>query len=391
MMDTVLIVGGGIGGLTAAIAFARQDFEVHLFEQAEAFAEVGAGIQLSPNCVRVLHYLGLERPLAELADQPERVMVCDGPGGRQITEMSLGNKVWAEFGFPYYHIHRADLLKILLDDATVSDRIHLHTSANVRNYSENDKSVSVVAGDATFEGQLLVGADGLHSTIRNRLIGQASPRYTGNVAWRALVPARRLSPDQMPRGVTVWWGPGKHFVAYPLRNRELLNCVAVTERDEHTLESWTNRADPDELSREFGGWHEPVRAIIEKIDNDNCFKWGLFDRPPARVWHRGRVALLGDACHPVLPFLAQGAAMAIEDAAILAASVSKSDSLPEALDAYQQLRKPRCNFVYRASARNAGIFHMRGPLTRIRNFGAGWAQRRITEKLYGYDAIAASR
>lgn len=387
MTKTVLIVGGGIGGLTAALALARENCRIHLLEQAPEFDEVGAGIQLSPNCVRVLDHLGLSRQLAQVSCKPEAVDVRHWRNGHLIARTPLGDTACSKFGYPFYHIHRADLLKVLTDQAAATQTISLHTNARVEGYQEYQGRVSVHFAGEELTGDLLIGADGIHSTIRAQLFGEQSPRYTGNIAWRALIPVERLPADMLSPVTTLWWGPGKHFVHYQVREGKLVNCVCVIEKKEQELESWNRQGDYRELKREFSGWHPIIDTLVDNIDAGTCFKWGLFDRLPMTSWSNGNVTLLGDACHPTLPFMAQGAAMAMEDAAVLAACLGKFADNAKALKQYERLRKPRTTYVQRASRRNARIFHMGAPFRWARDLAAPRAQRRIMDRLYAYDPL----
>lgn len=389
MTKTVLIAGGGIGGLTAALALAREGCRIHVFEQADGFDEVGAGIQLSPNCVRVLDHLGLSRQLSAVASEPDAVNIRQWQHGNLISQSPLGETARAQFGYPYYHIHRADLLKILTDQAAASENISLHTNARVEGYKEQDQGVSVHFASGEMSGDLLIGADGIRSTVRARLFGEQAPQYTGNVAWRALIPVERLPTGMLAPVTTLWWGPGKHFVHYQVRGGKLVNCVCVIEKEEQELESWHRHGDIEELRQAFSDWHPIINTLVDNIDPGTCFKWGLFDRPPMRSWSKGNVTLLGDACHPTLPFMAQGAAMAIEDAAVLAACLRKFGNNIYALSQYERLRKPRTDYVQGASRRNARIFHMGAPLHWARDLAASRAQRRIMKRLYSYDPLTA--
>ncbi|MEX2489552.1 MAG: FAD-dependent monooxygenase [Pseudomonadales bacterium] len=388
MTTTVLIAGGGIGGLTAALALAQEHCDIHVFEQADGFDEVGAGIQLSPNCVHVLYQLGLSQGLAKVASEPEALEIRHFKDGHRIARSALGETARRSFGYPYYHVHRADLLKVLSDTAGNTHNITLHTNTRIEGYHTYEDTVSVEVDNRTYTGNALIGADGIRSTIRARLFGEEPARYTGNVAWRALIPANRVPANTISPTATLWWGPNRHFVHYYVRGGQLINCVCVIEKHEQELESWDRRGDLHELKTEFSGWHGTITTLIESIDPDTCFKWGLFDRPPMPAWSRGNIGLLGDACHPTLPFMAQGAAMAIEDAAVLAACIGKFDHPGTAFAEYERLRKPRTEYVQKASRRNARIFHMATPLRGIRDMLAGPAQTRVMNKLFDYDPYA---
>jgi salicylate hydroxylase len=301
----VLVAGGGIGGITAALCLADRGFRVAVFEQSAEFGEVGAGIQLSPNCTRVLHHLGLEDALRARAFLPEGTRFRNWRTGKVITESVLGDRLLEQYGMPYYHIHRGDLLRVLVDAAQRNPGITLHADARVEQMTQDGRGVSFTAGGSVHEGDLAVGADGIHSVIRSALWGEELPRFTGNVAWRALVPVERLPEGLVPPMATVWWGPHKHFVHYYVRGGALLNCVCVVEKKGWEVESWTERGDYQELKSDFAGWHEDVQLLIDNADRDSLFKWALYDRAPMSRWGQGRVTLLGDACHPtprVLPW-----------------------------------------------------------------------------------------
>ena len=310
----ILVAGGGIGGLTAALCLAKRGHEVTVFEQAATFGEVGAGIQLSPNCTRVLHDLGLERQIRATAFLPEAIEVRHWRNGGIIGQSALGEDAVRRYGFPYYHAHRADLLSVLVEAARRVPNIQLLCDAEARCFKQSGSRATLSTTGGDHDGEVLIGADGIHSTIRAGLWGADRPRFTGCVAWRALVPT-----DCLPRGLvrpmaTAWWGPGGHFVHYYVRRGELVNCVGVIEKAGWEVESWTERGDHAEFAADFAGWHGGIRRLIDHADNNSLFKWALHDREPMPRWGEGRVSLLGDACHPTLPFMAQGAAMAIEDA-----------------------------------------------------------------------------
>lgn len=391
MNKDVLIAGGGIGGLAAALSFAEQGFNVAVFEQTARFSEVGAGIQLSPNPTRVLHSLGLADALTRAAFLPEGTEFRHWKTGRVINTNPLGEWATEEYGAPYYHMHRADLIQILADAAAAEPRITLHTGSAVSGFSETAEGVLVHTDAGDHEGAVLIGADGIHSTIRAGLFGQESPVFTGNVAWRGLIPADRFPTGLIPPVAGVWWGPGKHFVHYYVRRGELVNCVCVVEKAGWEVESWNERGDHSELKRDFAGWHPTIQTLIDRMDPEACFKWALFDRRPmtswGASWGRGRVTLLGDACHPTLPFMAQGAAMAIEDGAVLARCLAVGDDVAASLERYESLRQSRTAGIQNGSRRNARVFHMRGFKAWARNRAAKRAGSAVVESLYRYNAL----
>jgi len=382
-----LVVGGGIGGLTAALCLAQQGHEVQVFERAAEFGEAGAGIQLSPNCSRVLHWLGLEQALLAVAFLPEATQIRQWQTGKIISETPLGPEAVARYDMPYYHIHRGDLLKVLVTAAEQHASITLSTSALVRSFQQTEEHVTLQVDDNLHHGDALVGADGIHSVVRAGLWGEEKPRFTGNVAWRALVPVARLPPGLIKPMSTVWWGPGKHFVHYYVRRGELVNCVCVTEKSGWEVESWTEPGNQEELKAEFTGWHSDIEQLIDNVDQHSLYKWALFDRAPMNRWGSGRVTLLGDACHPTLPFMAQGAAMAIEDAAALAICVE--NDIAGGLRRYEDQRRDRTARVQQGSRRNAKVFHLSGINAWLRDRAAGVASKNTMDSLYRYNVLAA--
>ena len=387
----VLIAGGGIGGLTAALCLAEAGFEVALFEQSAEFGEIGAGIQLSPNCTRVLHHLGLEPALAASAFLPQGVEFRAWRSGEVVGSSALGQTVRDRYGFPYCSIHRGDLLRVLLD--AVAERtaaIELNTGSEVTRFEQRGR-VHATAGGDMYEGDALIGADGIHSAVRAQIFGDDAPRFTGNVAWRGLVPAERLPRGLVRPMATAWWGPHRHFVHYYLRSGTLVNCVCIVEKTGWEVESWTERGEFEELKGDFAGWHEDIHALIDNMDRDSLYKWALHDRAPMARWGEGAVTLLGDACHPTLPFMAQGAAMAIEDAAVLAGCLAAADSIHAGLMRYEDLRRQRTAGVQNGSRRNAKLFHLTGVKAWLRNRATRWVVGRTTDGLFRYDALQVAK
>jgi salicylate hydroxylase len=389
-----IVVGGGIGGLTTAIAFARKGIRVTLLEQAGELGEIGAGIQLSPNATRVLFAFGLERALGEVAFRPEAVEARSWRRGALLSHVPLGAAVVAQFGLPYLHVHRADLIALLARAAAEHPLVELRLRAACTGCASDERGVTLtLATGESLTADLGVGADGIRSTVRTALFGPEQPRFTGNVAWRGLVRAAVLD-DAGVRPVAALW-MGSHFVHYFVRSGQLVNFVGVVERSDWRDESWSARGDKRDLLRDFSGWHRTVQAIVAEADANACFRWALFDRDPLARWSRGAATLIGDACHPTLPFMAQGACMAIEDAAVLAECVSNSaaDALPEALARYETLRRPRTSGIQLGSRRNRELYHLRAPRSWVRNLrlrsGRGLGGQ--TAPLYGYDAFAAAR
>lgn len=391
-MRRVIIAGGGIGGLTTALCLAKYDWSVLVLEQARTFTTAGAGIQLSPNCSRVLHELGLAQALQAQAFLPEGTQFRHWRTGRVITESTLGAEIAERYGAPYYHMHRGDLLEVLLDAAQKHPSIELRTGFGVSDFIQlDDGSVQVQVDGRSELAAGLVGADGIHSQVRQSLWGEQAATFTGNIAWRMLVPTAKLPQGMVRPMSTVWWGPGKHFVHYYVRGGDYVNCVCVVEKAGWQVESWTEVGELSELRQDFAGWHPSVLTLIDKADPAELYKWALFDRPPMPQWGKGCITLLGDACHPTLPFMAQGAAMAIEDAAVLAACLSQDQSVARAVRRYEDLRRQRTAGIQLGSRRNARVFHLSGISAWLRNRAAGLARRNSMDALFSYDPLTAVR
>ena len=310
---SVGVIGGGIGGLACGLSLLQARLDVHVYEQAGARRDVGAGIQVSPNASRVLHGLGLAGQLARVGVGPVALQQRRWDDGRSLLRTPLGDAVVEAFGFPHYQIHRADLLAMLAR-ALPEGRIHL-AHRLIALADRGDHVDMMFENGATAEVDVLVGADGIHSTVRGLVFGEERPRFTGCAAYRGLVPAERLAQLDLEATTQIWMGPDRHFVHYFVRDRRLVNFVAVVEQDSWTRESWTDRGHAADALAAFAGWHPQVQKILQSVDE--TFIWALFDRAPLPQWSSGRVALLGDACHPMLPFMAQGAAQALEDGAAL--------------------------------------------------------------------------
>lgn len=392
---TVLIAGAGIGGLAAALSLHRLGIASRIFERSAELGEVGAGLQISPNGARVLHALGLEPALDAVAFRPQGIELRDYQSGFVIARTPLGAQINARYGAPYYHVHRADLHRVL--EQAVRERCGdvIALGRSVVDVSQGADAVELGLSDGTrVSGDIVVGCDGIHSSVRHALFGPEQPQFTGHVAWRGVVPAERLKGVDLRPVATSWMAPRSHAVTYFLRRGELVNFVGVTEQSGWRSESWTEQGSKADLRRDFAGWHPTVRAIVAAIDEP--FRWALFGRKPLAQWSQGRATLLGDACHPMLPFLAQGAVMAIEDGAVLAACLAAGGAdHAGALRRYERLRLRRTARVQAAARAQGALFHTPGPLARLAGFGAmGLASRLLPEQvaarndwLMAYDAI----
>jgi salicylate hydroxylase len=352
---SIAIIGGGIGGLAAAAVLLRAGFEVQVYEQARALGEVGAGINIGPNASRILNRLGMAEDLAKAGVRPVTFDQRRWDDGRMLLRAPLGDLVESTFGEPYYTLHRGDLHRVLAG-AVPADRLHLgHRFTHL--VDRGDKVEAHFDNGASIAVDAIVGADGIHSAVRYALFGPERPRFTGCVAYRGLVPAERLAHLHLERTTQIWMGPGRHFVHYFVAAGRLVNFVAVTEEDSWQKESWVDRGEVADAVAAFHGFHDQVRGIIGAADE--TYKWGLFDRSPLPRWSVGRVTLLGDSCHPMLPFMGQGAAQAIEDAATLKGSLLKfPDDVAAALRRYEELRLPRASRLQGMSAINKARFHL---------------------------------
>lgn len=360
----VTILGAGIAGLAVAQALALRGAKVTILEQADAIREVGAGLQVSPNGASVLKALGLAEAMETHSIRAKAVELRDGLGGDLVTRLDVA-RLRPDQG--YHFLHRADLIEILLAGARAAGvELRLLQRIEEVDLSGNRPLVRTAQG-AVFEADLLIGADGLHSRTREALNGKVAPFFTRQVAWRALIEGNPADPPI----AEVHMGPGRHIVSYPLRGGTLRNIVAVEERNRWVEESWSLRDDPMELRLAFEGFGPRVRGWLDQIQD--VWLWGLFRHPVARNWFKalpeGAVAILGDAAHPTLPFLAQGASMGLEDAWVLASSLAGHDTLVAGLAAYQTARAPRCARIVEAANRNAKAYHLSGPVRGLAHMG----------------------
>jgi salicylate hydroxylase len=387
----IVVAGAGIGGLAASLALARAGFEVTAVERAARPLEVGAGLQLSPNAMKCLASLGVAEAVETVSSEPQALELRIGKSGAGIFSIPMGLSARKRYGAPYLHIHRADLVDIL-SKAAVEAGARVRYGARVLAFTRQGSEIraGLDTGDILAAG-LLVGADGMRSTVRRRMLGEDRPRFTGSVAWRLTVPASG-APELAPVA-TVWAGPKRHAVTYRIRRGELINFVGVVETDRWRSEGWDEVGDLSELAADFDGWAEPIPSIIAAAKT--CHLWALFDRNPLPHWSDGRVTLLGDACHPMPPFQAQGAAMAIEDAVVLARCLSQpGEEIEAALQRYERLRKPRTTKVLMSARSNMGVFHRSNLLTRAATYGPMKIASRMMptfvnsrqDWIYGFDA-----
>jgi salicylate hydroxylase len=390
-----LIAGGGIGGVTTALSLLDAGIDVELYERNSVFSEVGAGIQISPNGVKVLDRLGLREAIDAIAFRPEAIEMRTGRFGVRIFRVPMRDEAVRRYGAPYYHIHRADLMRVLIDALRTRAPNAVHLNKEVQGYAQTGDKVTLAFTDNTrATGDMLIGVDGIHSRVRAQMLGDTPARFTGNVAWRVVVPAPKVPEKLIPPTACVWTGPGRHAVTYYLRRGELINFVGVVERSDWQYESWTERGEKRQLLDDFKGFAKPIAKLIEQATD--CYRWALHDRDPLEEWCRGRVALLGDACHPMLPFLAQGAVMSIEDAWVLSRQLKDAADIPAALKAYETTRKPRTSKVQLGARAQMGLYHKRGLPAQFATYAPMWMAgmaapsfiRSRQDWLYKFDATA---
>jgi salicylate hydroxylase len=381
----IIIVGAGIGGLAATVAVERAGFEVCAIERAPRFGEVGAGVQLGPNATRVLIRLGMDEDVRHFGVAPSHVSFLRWRDGITLATTPMA-KVESMFGAPYRTMYRPDLINMLSARMSTA-QIKLGVAANT--VTESLGRPAVVLSDGTVEvGDLIVGADGIHSAVRAQTVGDVAPRFSGMSAYRALIPREALDFDNAVRN---WMGPGRHLVAYPVgAGSAFLNIVAVVPEHALTAESWTMPGSADELRDHFDGWCEAVQRILGAV-RDPVYRWALYDRHPLPRWSTATTTLLGDACHPMLPFFAQGAAQAIGDAAALSqALLASPDDLASSLKRYEHARLDHTAQIQRLSWGNNVVYHLPdGPEQRERDaFLSGSSSFDTLSWLYGNDPFA---
>ncbi len=383
----VIIVGAGIGGLVSALCLHKKGYKVEIYEQVGILSELGAGVQLSPNATKVLNYLDLLEDLKPHIFEPNSFQFLNYLSGKVISERKLGEAIKNDFNSPNYDIHRADLQRVLLNKIE-AENIAVHTSMKVTSVGNNKNSAFIEVDGKEIEADLVIGADGIHSKVSDSLFGKKEIAFTGNVAWRMLIPVNLLPKNLILPDTTVWLGPNKHFVTYHVNGGKNLNCVCLVEQDGWLNESWSEKGDIEELKRIYKGWNRTIRTLLEHADSNTLYRWALHDRPPMRQWSKGKIIVLGDAAHPMLPFLAQGAAMAIEDGAVLANCIDYFNDTEEALKQFEIIRKPRTSYVQSAARRNAKVLHLSGLAAILRNLVMGYVGNKIFNKLYSYDALS---
>jgi salicylate hydroxylase len=374
-----LVAGGGIAGLAAALALVRRGFSCHVLEREDEFGEVGAGIQIGPNVFRMFKVLGLTEAINATAVFPDALVMMDALSGQPVTRIPLNTDAFRlAFGFPYGVIYRPDLHAALLEACQAQTNITLETGARVVDFEDTGERVRVhLDGGRVVEGSALIGADGLWSKVREVIVGDGRPRVCGHIAYRAVLPTAQVPEELRRNTVILWAGPGTHLVHYPLHRGEIFNLVAVFHSDRYE-EGWNVFGDVAELQRRFAGQRGEVHAMLDKIEAWRM--WVLCDREPVKTWSKGLCVLTGDAAHPMLQYLAQGACMAIEDAVCLASKIAASrDDLPAAFAAFAAARYLRTARVQLTARFYGDVYHAAGVTAELRATLLG---SRSTEQAY---------
>src|SRR5262245_46861494 len=367
----IAIVGAGIGGLATAAALHRFGIDATVYEQAEAFGRVGAGIQQSPNAMKVHRGLGIEERLRATGFAPTSSLNRDALSGKVTNDHPLGREVEARYGAPYLTLHRGDL-HAALANAVPHDCVKLGKKL-IATAAHGDRAQLAFADGTAIEADVVIGADGVHSLVRNYVAGPTAPRFTGRLAYRTTFPASRQRGVEIGSSRTKWWGPDRHIVIYfvTAAHDEVYFTTSLPEKaDWISRESWSTKGDLDEMRDAFASFHPDVRAVLAAAPE--VHKWGIFERDPLATWSQGRVCLIGDACHPMTPYMASGAAMALEDAVVLARCMAEIADVAEAFRVYEATRKPRASVVQAGSSANTWMRNETNP---------DW--------LYGYDAWTA--
>jgi salicylate hydroxylase len=387
------VIGGGLGGVALTGALAKRGIEVKVFERAPAFGDVGAGIQMTPNAAKVLRGLGLADQLRRAGFLPQAIVGRNWRTARENFRTPLIDACPKLYGADFYHVHRADLHAMLASLVPESSAVLSTSCVSVRN--EANTAVATFDDGTEFEADLIVGADGVRSIVRNQLFGDEAPRFTGHMCYRAVVPFPERRPDFVSPDSSFWMGPNGHVVTYYVRSGAAVNIVAVSETENWVEESWNAPSSREELLNAFKGWHPNLIQLFERTDS--VFKWGLFDRDPIKTWSSGRITLLGDSAHPMLPFLSQGAAMAIEDGYVLATALAaRGQDVRSALQDYEAERLPRTSRVQLESRERGKTYHLPSPIAQFKRDATYRLQALVNPHasgikanwVYEYDATA---
>lgn len=384
----ILIAGAGLGGLAAASCLMKAGHDVEVYEQAPALGEVGAGIQVSANAQHVLRYLGLGPQIDRVGVRPGAYVFRTFDTGELIQQFPLSEEHERQNGAPYTQLHRADFHEMLVNKAREFKPDAIQLNKRATGFTETDTGVELHFADGTSaKGDLLIGADGVKSAVRRQIAGEAPASYTGDAAWRVIVPVERLPENFLPKVMSLFIGGGGHVVCYYLRAGTLLNFVGIIETDDVQEESWTVKVPWEQLKADYNGWHPIVQQVIDQADRDQCFRWSLFYRPPIDNWSTGRATLLGDSAHATLPYLAQGAVMAIEDGMVLTRALEVTASVGDALQLYQRNRIERTAKIVTQSTDNRRLFHLHSREQVFAEFGKRNEGEDRNKWLYSYNPL----
>jgi len=388
----VLIAGAGIGGLAAALALLQRGYDVDVYEQAPRLMELGAGVQIAANGSRILLAFGLGDALKGLVCEAAGKEVRIWNTGQVFKLFDLGEDSTRRFGAPYWFVHRGDLHTALKNAVVALKPDAIHVSSRCIGYTETGGRVALSMADGrTVDGDILVAADGVHSVLRQQMFDPSQSEFVGIIAWRGLAVRKNLSADLQRMVGTNWVGPGGHVITYPIHGGEWLNFVGFGERDDWRVESWTEKGTKEECAADFKNWNPAVHEIIGQLDQP--YKWALVSRSPLQTWSKGRATLLGDACHPTLPFLAQGAIMALEDSVVLARCLDRYADVEEALLRYQDARVERTTKIVLGSTETGKRFHNRtlaDPVEAVAFMQREWAPDKVRTRydwLFEYNAL----
>ncbi len=384
-LPQTIIIGAGIGGLATALALLRAGHRVRVIEQSTSLSEVGAGLSITPNASKALAYLGLADELARIGSTPTAGSLRHYRTGEDLVTLPQ-DRSRERYGYPLYHVHRADLHQILLSAVTALDVDSVVTSEELLSLKEEQDRVSIFCKSGWSEqADYVIGADGIHSRVREQLFGPDQPNFTGYVAWRGLIPGDRVSPDLLDPPLCMTLGPRRMLMRYPLRRGAWINFVAIAKRDAWMEEGWSVRSTLAELLTEFADFEPRVVDLLTRTPPDRLYKWGLFDRDPLPYWTRGRVTLLGDAAHAMPPFTGQGAVMALEDAAVLGRAAQARGADDIFLKRYESERIGRVTDALAMSRARADLYFGDEPAEQVKALTAGMMELRT---LYDYDAGA---
>jgi len=384
----IIMAGAGLGGLAAAANLLEAGHDVTIYEQAPQLGEVGAGIQMSANAMHVLKKLGVADQIVEIGVKPGAYVFRAFDTGEEIQRFALAQEHERMHGAPYVQIHRADLHEILAAKVYSLKKDSIKLNHRATHFTEDDKGVTLHFDNGEkAHGDFLIGADGLKSVVRQQISGSVPATYTGDAAWRLTVPIEKLPKDFMEPVMSVIMGPGKHVVMYYLRAGKLLNFVGLVETPDVSEESWTAKFPWERLKADFVGWHDMVQTVIDAADRDACYRWSLHGRPHITKWSTPRATILGDAAHPTLPYLAQGAVMAIEDGMVLTRALAQAPNIGDAISLYERNRMERTHKIVSQSSGNRTLFH----LHTVEEFRAAFAKRDEgadrNKWLYSYNPI----